>query len=249
MSWLPPFIRKNPGLWRAVAWVLATFVAGFLISNFILMPLFVRHGAEVEVPDVKTMNISRATQLLAEKGLEISVVGWQYDQNLPDSSVISQEPEPRMMIKRGRKVKVVLSRGAEKIAVPYLTGLTTVRAMNLLDRTGFIVSGIDSLASDSIAFGCVVKSDPEPGTKLERGAGVKITVSRGPTEGKMLMPDLVGKKLAEYQGQLVAQGLVIGEIRYVPGQSLEPGTIVLQAPQPGFVVKRGDTVSFGVSAN
>lgn len=246
---LKAFLDRYPALWRTAAWILGVFLAGFLLSNFVLMPLFVRHGAEVEVPDLRGMEYSKAAQLLAEKGLEMATGGWQYDSEQPDSTVISQEPEPRMMIKKGRSVKVVISRGAEKIAVPYLAGLTTVRAINLLDRTGLLVESIDSLESDSIAYGCVINSVPEPGVKLERGGNVRITVSKGPTEGKMLMPDLVGKKLAEHQGQLVAQGLMIGEIKYVPGQSLEPGTIVMQAPQPGFVVKRGDTVNLAVSSN
>jgi len=84
---------------------------------------------------------------------------------------------------------------------------------------------------------------------LTRESGVKLTLSSGPTEGKMLMPDLMGKKLAEVQGSLVAQGLVIGQIKYLPGQSAEPGTVIMQAPQPGFVIKAGDTVNMAVSAN
>ncbi|HBE73842.1 MAG TPA: hypothetical protein DDW31_07150 [candidate division Zixibacteria bacterium] len=246
---LKAFFARNRALWKAAAWILGVFLAGFLLSNFVLMPLFVRHGAEVEVPDLKGMEYAKAAQLLAEKGLEISSGGWQYDQDQPDSTVISQEPEPRMMIKKGRSVKVVISRGAEMIAVPFLAGLTKVRAINLLDRTGLAVAAIDSLESDSVAYGCVITSEPDPGVRLERGGGVRIIVSKGPTEGRMLMPDLVGKKLAEHQGQLVAQGLVIGQIKYVPGQSLEPGTIVMQAPQPGFVVRRGDTVDLAVSSN
>lgn len=246
---LKAFLAKHRGPIRAAAWLLGVFLAGFLLSNFVLMPLLVRHGAEVEVPDLQGMEYAKAAQLLAEKGLEIASGGWRFDQDQPDSTVISQEPEPRMMIKRGRSVKVVISRGAEKLAVPYLAGLTVVRAVNLLDRTGLTAASIDSLESDSVAYGCVIKSEPEPGVRLERGGGVMLTVSKGPTEGRMLMPDLIGKKLAEHQGQLVAQGLVIGEVKYVPGQSLEPGTIVMQAPQPGFVVRRGDTVDLAVSSN
>ncbi len=246
---LKDFLRKNQRWWRAAAWVVGLFLAGFALSNFVLMPLFVRHGAEVEVPELRGLEYDKAAQLLAEKGLEIALGGWQYSQEQPDSTIISQEPEPRMMIKKGRSVKVVISRGAEKIAVPYLVGLTLVRAINLLDRSGLRVAAVDSMESDSIAYNCVIRSEPEAGVRVERNSEVKLTISKGPTEGRMLMPDLIGKKLAEYQGQLVAQGLVIGEIKYIAGQSLEPGTIIMQAPQPGFVVKRGDTVDLAVSGN
>jgi beta-lactam-binding protein with PASTA domain len=57
----------------------------------------------------------------------------------------------------------------------------------------------------------------------------------------------VGRKLAEVQGQLVDQGLIIGQVKYISGQALEPGTIMLQAPQAGVVVARGDTVNIAVS--
>ena len=150
-------------------------------------------------------------------------------------------------MRRGRPIKVMLVRGTELVDIPYLVGLSAGQAVNLLSRSGLAVARFDSLASDSVALGCVVASSPPSGGKLKKGSAVALTLSRGPTEGKMLMPELIGRKLAEVQQQLVAQGLVIGEIKYIPGQSAEPGTIMLQAPQPQFVVKRGDTVNIAVS--
>jgi serine/threonine-protein kinase len=241
--------KTYPKFWRTALILSAVFLFGFLLSNFVMMPWVVRRGAVVEMPELKGLTFDQARELLSQKGLDIMLAGWQYDPGIPDSSVSMQEPEPKMMVKIGRKVKVVLSRGTEKIAVPYLVGLSSVRAINLLDRSGLKVDGIDSLASDSVALGCVVCSNPPYLAQLVRESGVRLTLSSGPTEGKMLMPDLMGKKLAEVQGSLVAQGLVIGQIKYLPGQSAEPGTIIMQAPQPGFVIKGGDTVNMAVSAN
>jgi serine/threonine-protein kinase len=246
---MPSLFKRYPKFWRTVLWMGAVFAAGFLISNFLLMPWVVRRGAVVEVPDVRGLTLDQAKELLSQKGLEITMAGWQYDPSIPDSSVSLQEPEPKMMVKMGRKVKVVLSRGTEKITIPYLVGLSSVRAVNLLDRSGLKVGGIDSLASDSVALGCVVVSNPPAGTQVTRETLVRLTLSKGPTEGKMLMPDIRGKKLAEVQGSLVAQGLTIGRIEYVKGQAAEPGTIVEQTPQPGFVILKGDTVNMAVSAN
>jgi len=241
--------KTYPKFWRTVLILSAVFLFGFLLSNFVMMPWVVRRGAVVEMPDLKGLTFDQAKELLSQKGLDIMLAGWQYDPGIPDSSVALQEPEPKMMVKIGRKVKVVLSRGTEKIAVPYLVGLSSVRAINLLDRSGLKVDGLDSLASDSVALGCVVCSNPPAGALLTRESGVKLTLSRGPTEGKMLMPDIRGKKLAETQGSLVAQGLVIGRIEYLKGQAAEPGTIIEQTPQPGFVIVKGDTVNLAVSAN
>lgn len=243
------FFKTYPRFWKTVLIMAAVFLAGFLLSNFVMMPWVVRRGAVVEMPELKGLTYDQAKELLSQKGLEIMLAGWQYDPGIPDSSVSLQEPEPKMMVKIGRKVKVVLSRGTEKIPVPYLVGLSSVRAINLLDRSGLKVEGIDSLASDSVAVGCVICSDPPAGSQLTRESVIRLTLSSGPTEGKMLMPDLMGRKLAEVQGSLVAQGLVIGQIKYLPGQSAEPGTVILQAPQPGFVIKAGDTVNMAVSAN
>jgi serine/threonine-protein kinase len=240
-----PF-KKLPRLWRNIVWVLLVFLAGFLLANFVLMPLIVRQGSVVEVPDVRGMDLKQAQEVLQARELELVNAGWRYDASLPDSSIISQDPEPKMMVKKRRKVRVIINRGEEKVAVPYLAGLSSVRAVNLLDRLGLSVTEVDSISSDSIAVGCVVSSDPAAGTQLAKKSTIKLILSKGST-GKMLMPDLVGRKLAEVQGQLVSQGLVIGQIKYISGQALEPGTIMLQAPQAGFVIKQGDTVNIAVS--
>lgn len=240
------FISKLPKVWRNIILVLAVFGAGFLLTNFVLMPLVVHRGSVVEVPDVRGMGYQQAQETLAGRELEIVNAGWRYDPALPDSSIISQDPEPKMMVKKKRKIKVIINRGEEKVAVPYLAGLSSVRAINLIDRLGLTVSEIDSITSDSIAIGCVVSSTPAAGVQLEKKSAVKLTLSKGST-GKMLMPDLVGRKLAEVQGQLVDQGLVIGQVKYISGQALEPGTIMLQAPQAGFVIRKGDTINIAVS--
>ncbi|MDQ7798422.1 MAG: PASTA domain-containing protein [Candidatus Edwardsbacteria bacterium] len=243
---MPKFFKKLPRLWRNVIWVLLVFLAGFLLANFVLMPLIVRQGSVVEVPDVRGLGLKQAQEILQARELELVNAGWRYDAALPDSSIISQDPEPRMMVKKRRKVRVIINRGEEKVPVPYLAGLSSVRAINLIDRLGLAVTEVDSISSDSIALGCVVSSSPAAGALLAKKSAIKLTLSKGPT-GKMLMPDLVGRKLAEIQGQLVGQGLVIGQIKYISGQALEPGTVMLQAPQPGFVIKQGDTVNLAVS--
>jgi eukaryotic-like serine/threonine-protein kinase len=239
--------NKLPKFWRILLLCLGVFLAGFLVSNFAVMPLVARYGEEVEVPDLRGQNFSQARETAAARGFEVSAVGWKYDASLPDSSVATQQPEARKMLRRGRTIRLVLSRGLEKIEIPYLVGLSAVQAINLLSRMGLTVSRMDSLASDSVALGCVICSKPASGSKLARGGAVKLTLSRGPTEGKMLMPELIGRKLVEVQSQLVGQGIVIGEVKYISGQAAEPGTIILQAPQPGFVIKRGDTVNVAVS--
>ena len=239
--------RALPILGQRLTIAAAVFLLGFLISNFVLMPMIARQGEELEVPDLKGLGLAQARDAAKAAGFELMAIGWKSEPTLPDSSVAVQTPEPRKMMRRGRAIKVMLVRGTELIEIPYLVGLSAGQAVNLLSRSGLSVARFDSLASDSVALGCVVASAPPSGGKLKKGSSVALTLSRGPTEGKMLMPELVGRKLAEVQQQLVAQGLVIGEIKYVAGQSLEPGTIMLQVPQPQFVVKRGDTVDIAVS--
>lgn len=238
--------RKIPRIWRNIIWLFLALLAGFLLANFVVMPLIVMRGNEVEVPDVRGMGLKEARELLQARELEMANAGWRYDPNLADSSIISQDPEPRMMVKKRRTVRVIINRGQEKVAVPYLAGLSSVRAVNLIDRLGLAVSRVDSISSDSIALGCVVSSDPPAGSQLAKGEPIRLILSKGPT-GKMLMPELVGRKLAEVQGQLVDQGLIIWQVKYISGQALEPGTIMLQAPQAGVVVAPGDTVNLAVS--
>jgi len=227
---------------------LFAFLLGFVLFNFIIMPLLVGHGKEVLVPDLRGKSLQQVESILKEKGLEFSVAKEIYDPNIPVGYVISQDPSAQMTVKRGRKIILTVSKGEERVSVPSLCGLFFSQAQILLKRSGLAVGKTETVYSDSIPKDCVISHDPPPGSIVEQGAKVNLLLSLGPLVEKVFMPNLIGKKIEEARILLLNNGLVIGEVQYIKSENLEPGTILLQTPQVGVEMERGDTVRLAVSA-
>jgi serine/threonine-protein kinase len=223
------------------------FVAGDSLFNFLLMPLWVGHGKEVTVPDLRGKTLAQAEVLLRDAGLFYTVAGEQYDAKVPSGYVLRQDPPPQMRTKPGRKVLLVVSKGQELIAVPYVIGLSFSQAASVLERSGLKVGRTETSFSDSIPRDCVLSTVPSPGATLTQGGTVNIVLSLGAGGETWVVPDLIGKSLNEARALLLGHALVLGEVQYIRSQGIEAGTVLLQNPQAGVSVQRGDTVSLAVS--
>jgi beta-lactam-binding protein with PASTA domain len=104
--------------------ILAFFVIGVLIANFLVMPLLVGRGEEVAVPNVCDLTLDDAIEQLEGAGLEGVVVERRFDQIIKEGNVIIQEPFPEARVKKGRIINLTVSLGPETIKVPYLMGIS-----------------------------------------------------------------------------------------------------------------------------
>ncbi|MEO0185721.1 MAG: PASTA domain-containing protein, partial [candidate division WOR-3 bacterium] len=103
--------------------ILIFFVVGLLLANFIFMPLFVRKGEEIVVPNVCDIPLDSATIILKRAGLQSVVTERRYDRIIEQGRVIIQEPLPDTKVKRGRIINLSVSLGIEKVIIPVLSGL------------------------------------------------------------------------------------------------------------------------------
>ncbi len=231
--------------WAAVA--IVSFAVGILLMNFVVMPLIVRHGDIVTVPDVTEIKLSEAEKILKAMKLEPYIELYDFDATVPENYVYKQEPLPGIELKTSRRVKLWISKGQKKILVPYLEGLPLIQAENILQRFGLNVAKIETLLSDSFPPGRVIKTFPEANTPISKQTGIRIIVSKGTKEGGFPMPNLFGRKLEEVKKPLLDMELVIGNIKYVQSEDEQEGEIILQSPQPGVSVSSGDTITLIVT--
>ena len=68
-----------------------------------------------------------------------------------------------------------------------------------------------------------------------------------PPVGDVTVPNIVGMSLDRADAVVDDQGLVLGDATYIATTALPEGTITAQSPQPGTVVRAGDTVTPTVS--
>jgi serine/threonine-protein kinase len=222
--------------------ILAFFIVGILIANFLIMPLIVHKGREVIVPNVCNLSLEEAMNELKKRGLDGLATERRHDQIIEEGYIIIQDPLPDQKVKSGRIIHLTVSLGPQVIKVPFLAGVDIQKGELILKRLGFTIEKIDYVNSDTIIRGKIIRTIPEHEVELTKGDAVKVIVSKGPV---LKMPDLTGKTQHEVEAELEKLGLVFGEIKEVEGSGIK-GSVIVQSPAPDEIVEPGDTVTLMV---
>lgn len=198
------------------------------------------------VPDVVGVRLPQALEQLQEAGFVGNPRGVFSDQAA--GTVVSQRPEPGADAKEGTEVRLNVSKGAQRVEVPEVTGLSQAEAESLLRRAGFEVRSFDVPSAEP--NGTVVAQNPPGGSRAAEGDSVRINVSTGqdraaPAPVQVTVPDLVGLPLRQASRQLRDEGFLV-RVFYVPSQE-RAGTIVAQRPTGGATARRGTSVRLNVS--
>jgi len=218
------------------------FILGVLVFNFLVMPLLVRSGQAITVPDVCGKDEAEAESILKEARLKVSIEAHRFDPVIAKGKIVIQEPLPGRKVKAGRTVGLVVSKGVEKVELPYILGLELEKARQILDKYDIQIKAVDSIFNDSVPEGRIASANPWPGEEVPKGSKVSVTVSLG--KG-VAVPDLSGLKIEEATNLIREKALSLGEVKEIEGSG-EPGTIMMQAPGAGTLVQIGDSVSLVV---
>jgi beta-lactam-binding protein with PASTA domain len=142
-------------------------------------------AAQVEVPDVSGRSYGLARTMLAQKGLEATIIERRFSA-LPVDQVLTQTPVPGSILKRGDTVMLIVSAGTEETLLPDVVGDGINLARGTLESLGLVVV-VDSVQSE-VASDTVLGTIPAPGTVVRSGDVVRIQVSAPLTEGALLQP-------------------------------------------------------------
>jgi len=132
----------------------------------------------IEVPDVRNRKVDSATNVLAERGFQVEV-DEKPDDKAPANTVLDQNPKPGGQAPRGSKIVLIVSSGRGQVAVPNVVGRDQSEAANVLGQAGFTVA-VQREASDTVATGRVIRTDPSAPAPLAKGSTVNLIVSSGP---------------------------------------------------------------------
>lgn len=141
--------------------------------------LFVSVGKEkVLVPDLSTSDANGAKQLIEAAGLKAQEGSAEFSDSVAEGIVIKQDPAAGTSVDKGATVTYILSKGSDKVAVEDVLGRSEADATATLRNQGFTVEVYHSHSAE-VAQGMVMTVNPEPGTKLNKGDTVSITISDG----------------------------------------------------------------------
>lgn len=215
---------------------------GWLAATRVLFPAPEPPGDLYEVPDVRGEGLAQAGDLLDRSGLSLGTVGGLRHPEVDSGVVVGQAPLPGQLATPNMPVRVTLSLGPERRAVPEVTRLRGDWARNVLEATGFSVL-VDSVESE-LPRGRVLGVDPEEGTELALPGEVRMEVSLGPPHFEM--PRLLGMTEEEARDTLSTLNLVVGRVEEVFRFGRDQGRVVEQAPPPGTMVQGGAAVRLSV---
>jgi len=245
------FFSLQQGIEKFIKLILTTFalvVLAVLIFNQ-LMGVVVHQREEVMVPDLTGKTVSQAFQILSDQDLYIKKVGEQYNGNIPDGSIISQEPLPGSLVKEGKVIRVTVSSGGQVIFVPRVVGISLREAKILLRQAGLVLGEETEAYSQEIKKDFVIAQDPLPEEIVDRGTMINLVVSLGPAkEGEVpLMVNLLGQNIITARKILMDMNLPLGEIKETVNDSVPEGTILTQEPPADEMIDENTVVKVTVA--
>ena len=112
---------------------------GIGIAAFFLLNIFTKHNQEpVEVPNVQELRIDKAIRLLEDRELNYEITDTVYRDGIELNSIVGQNPEAGMKVKKGRKIYLVInSEDLPMVEMPELAGKTSFQlAIKILKSKG-----------------------------------------------------------------------------------------------------------------
>lgn len=233
---------------RIVQAIVYASVLTAAISIGALLSLRVATSARgtVEVPNLYNTSLEQALDQLAERDLELHKAESRYSAVIPQHHVISQDPLPGTTVRRGRPVRVVISKGQEYDNVPNVIGRTLRAGRIMLRKDGF-QSGRISWVPHRSPENEIIAQAPPAGAPGVRNSKIDLLVSLGPRKRVYRMPKLTGRSIDETRNALNTLGLELGELDTRIDPTLPQGQVLEQKPEPGTRIVEGDEVSLVMS--
>lgn len=199
-----------------------------VLTDKILMPWYVGRSSEIEVPDVVSMDWTKAKELLEKHELQTDKK-LRYEPDSRNDIVLSQSPEPGYKVKPGRLIHLVVSQNQLMVAVPSVR-LSTVRdAQFTLESVGLRIGSLDSMPTRLYPEGIVIEQSVEPNQRVEAGSALNLVISQSDDTSKVRVPYLVGRSLSEAKSILADLRLRVGRVDRAYDANLLPGTVLKQS--------------------
>ncbi len=229
--------KKKRNVILAVILLIALLAAGYFVFG---------GGSEIKVPSLLGMTYEDAENLLHEKGLEIERGDEVFSDEYKEGEIVSQSPKPDMKVKRGKVIRVNISKGTGTEIVPSLIGMTQEQAKAALEEKGLTLGNVDSAESEA-PEGTVISQDPGAGVEVNTSQAVNIVLAKKIEIRTVKMPGLLGKSLEDAKEAIRNANLEIGNVTYGYSDDYPEGQVISQQYSSGTELEEGTSVNIKVS--
>lgn len=188
-----------------------------------------------------TQNVAKQDAQTA--GLGELLIETQYDENIAEGLVISQEPQFGTEVDEGSSIKVVISLGPEPFEMPLVEGQDAEDAATSLREQGLNVS-IEYQASEKISEGKVISQNIKQGDNVKKGDSVVLVISSG--KSTVVVANVVGYSSSSAVSTLEGQGLKVSIVENYSA-TVPNGNVISQTPAGGSSQLAGSVITIYVS--
>ena len=217
-----------------------------LLSALITMKL-VSKADLVKVPSVVSKDTVNALEQLNKIGLRLKITDQEFNDVIPENHIISQDPKPKALIQRDRAIKVVLSKGSEKVDVPNVVEEPWLRAQTIIQEAGLKIGRLSRSHHETIRKNKVVAQNPVGNSMIPRGHTIDLLLSEGKRPIGFYMPNLLTLTIDNAIDRLRKAGMHPGQITYKHNSIIPPNTVISQRPKFGFRVFSNEKIDIEVS--
>ncbi len=212
-----------------------------LLSAMTAMRLAI-HGREVAVPRLVGLSLEQAERITASSGLLLEAESRFYSSSVQEGHIVSQLPAPGIHVRRGWRMRIAVSMGPQRAVIPDLVGQSPRAAEINARRRGLDVGEVAKAHIPRVPPDQVVAQSPPPSALTVSSPKISLLVSEPEQAQTYVMPNLVGRHLAEAAQAIQQAGLRLAPVS-TPANGGAPTTILKQWPPPGQRVTPGTTVS------
>ena len=241
----PTYAKKRSN--KALITVLTLLALALVVGGILFAAT--KFGGEqgtVAVPDTTGEKVATAeAELRAAKLVPAR-------KNVPDATkaagtVLSSDPAAGKKVKQNSTVTLTVSAGSGNVTIPTdVVGKSKDEATNELKFLGFNVIPTTQ-ASDSVADGDVISTNPPAGTGVPKGSTVTLTVSSG--KAPLTIPtDLKGQTQDAAVQALLQQGFSDVRPTNEPSDSVPVGSVTRTDPPGGTKISPSATITLYVSS-
>lgn len=200
---------------------------------------------EVVVPSLVGRRMGAASASAQQQRLLVKLEGRRFDPRVAAGLVSAQDPPAGAALKIHRSIRVWLSLGPQRLAVPLVEGESARTARLKLEQAALPVEQVVEV-DDAAPEGTVLVQRP-PAGEVDEVRTVALLVSRGLAGADYVMPDLIGRPAGNVIEGLRRAGLRVVDVRYRTYPGVEPGVVLRQTPSAGQRVNTRVNIALDVS--
>jgi serine/threonine-protein kinase len=196
---------------------------------------------DVEVPSITGVSVEQARDLLRARDLLLTLQAERPDPAIPAGKIAAQIPLAGSRTPRGIAIQAFVSSGASAVAIPTLTGARADDAVEQLRNRRLSPGHRREEASETVAAGLVIGTDPPAGRSVSPDSAVTLIVSTG--SAKKPVPKVLGFRLSKAKKTLEEAGFKVGTTRTGSSDYYDEEVVIKQDPAESTLALPGNPVN------